>query len=215
MHYINKQWNFFVKIRWDKVKGGDMLAVEDNLRTKSLRTEIGNSPRNLWVTAPPAPRASWKEPHHTGGRAPSEDTKKVHKHRFVWRQGEPAAQECRVGWLRPVCWERHCCGECARCKQIDEVDKVKIPIGAILRRNGLLISNFFFFLKPLSFLLKKKNKVSQTVKTKILYFDETIIEQFGFVLSIMLITKQRCKIHFSLCHSIECRIFQFFFFILL
>lgn len=48
--------------------------MEDKLSTGSERTGFSNSPHNLWVTGPPAPRASWKEPHHTGGCAPSEDT---------------------------------------------------------------------------------------------------------------------------------------------
>lgn len=32
---------------------------------------MADSPRSLSVTAPPAPRAAWKEPHHTEERVQS------------------------------------------------------------------------------------------------------------------------------------------------
>lgn len=129
-------------MRWDIGKWGKMLAVEDSLITMSWRTGISNSPHNLWVTGPPAPRASWKEPHHMGGCAPSEDTK-----RFVsttsYQQGRASCTGMLSQLDRPVL--KAVLLRWGRSQKINQVDTIKIPIGAILPQNVSLICTLLTF----------------------------------------------------------------------
>lgn len=125
-------------MRWDIGKWGKMLAVEDNLTTISWRTGISNSPHNLWVTGPPAPRASWKEPHHMGGCAPSEDTK-----RFVSTTSYHRGRASCTGMLSQL--DRPVLLRWGTSQKINEAETLKIPIGAILRLNVSLICTLLTF----------------------------------------------------------------------
>lgn len=72
----------FACIWWQKwgVAKYKIPILEPAIRRSSL-------PRNLWARVPPAPRASWRAPHHTGVCAPSVNTEWQqqirHKH---WKQ---------------------------------------------------------------------------------------------------------------------------------